>query len=233
MRVALISDIHGNLAGLKAVLAQIEKIGGVDGLYALGDLVGMGAATDEILDMLIEHRAHLIRGNWEVLLFDIGSHVHKTTDSAAARQAAEWTYAHLSSASRDQLQGLPIQETIEIGQHHKLFLCHAAPNDPWIWSCEPKTPAATLREVYGALDADVIAYGHYHCHHVLPLDGKLLLNVASVGLRRDGLSALTIVDVTGQLSIRQFQVPYDTDAERQLARGWMGRSRRTFRRHLQ
>lgn len=111
---------------------------------------------------------------------------------------------------------LPIQETVEIAPNNKLFLCHAAPNDTWPWTCQPDTPTPKLREVYGTLDAKIIAYGHYHQHHVLALDGKLLLNVASVGLREDGLSGLTILEFNGHLSIQQLQVPYDTAEEKRL-----------------
>jgi predicted phosphodiesterase len=197
----------------------MHKMGGVDALYALGDLVGVGAATDEVLDLLIQNDAHMLRGNWEELLFDIESHVHKTTDPEPVRRAATWAYAHLSSAYRDLLQRLPIQETVEIAPNCKLFLCHAAPNDTWPWTCQPDTPTSKLREVYGALDAEIVAYGHYHQHHALALDGKLLLNVASVGLRKDGLSALTILEFDGHLRIQQLQVPYDTAEEERLKEG--------------
>jgi predicted phosphodiesterase len=216
VRLALISDIHGNITGLKAVLAQIRKMGGVDALYVLGDLVGLGPATDEVLDLLIQNHAHMLRGNWEELLFDIESHVHKTADPELVRRAATWAYAHLSGSYRDLLQRLPIQETLEIAPNYRLFMCHAAPNDTWPWTCQPNTPTPILREVYGALDAKIVAYGHYHQHHVLALDGKLLLNVASVGLREDGLSGLTIVEYNGHLSIQQLQVPYDTAEEVRL-----------------
>jgi predicted phosphodiesterase len=216
LRLALISDIHGNITGLKAVLAQIQKMGGADALYVLGDLIGLGAATDEVLDLLVQNRAYMLRGNWEELLFDIESHVLKTTNPELVRRAATWAYAHLSSTHRDLLQRLPIQETVEIAPNSKLFLCHAAPNDTWPWTCQPDTPTPKLREVYGTLDAKIIAYGHYHQHHVLALDGKLLLNVASVGLREDGLSGLTILEFNGHLSIQQLQVPYDTAEEKRL-----------------
>lgn len=155
MRLALISDIHGNITGLKAVFGHIQKIGGVDALYALGDLVGFGVAADEVLDLL---------------------------------------------------QHLPIRETVEIAPDVKLFLCHAAPNDTWASTCQADIPTPRLREVYGTLDAQIIAYGHYRRHHVLALDGKLLLCVKSVGLREDGLSALTILGCNGHLSIQQLQV---------------------------
>jgi predicted phosphodiesterase len=216
LRLALISDIHGNITGLKAVLAQIQKMGGVDALYVLGDLVGLGAATDEVLDLLIQNHARMLRGNWEELLFDVESHVHKTTNPDLVRRAATWAYAHLSSTYRDVLQRLPVQETVEIAPNLNLFLCHAAPNDTWSRTCQPDTPTPKLRKVYGTLDAKVIAYGHYHQHHVLALDEKLLLSVGSVGLREDGLSGLTILEFNGHLSIQQLQVPYDTAEEKRL-----------------
>ncbi|MBN1317371.1 MAG: metallophosphoesterase family protein [Anaerolineales bacterium] len=216
MRLALFSDIHGNSTGLRAVLAQIQKMGGVDAIYALGDHVGLGAATDEIFDLLLQNQAHMLRGNWEELIFDIESHVSKTTNHELVRRAAAWTYAHLSGPYWDLLKGLPIHETVEIAPEIKLFACHAAPNDTWPWTCQPDIPTPKLRQVYGALDAQIIAYGHYHRHHVLALDGKLLLNVASVGLREDGLSGLTILDYDGHLSIQQLQVPYDVAEEKRL-----------------
>ena len=221
MRLALISDIHGNITGLKAVLAQVRKMGGADALYALGDHIGFGAATDEVLDLLIENQAHMLRGNWEELLFDIESHVHKTTDPDLVRRAAAWAYERLSPPHRDLLRGLPIRETLEIAPNHKILLCHATPDDPWPWTCQADTPTPKLRAVYGAVDAGIIAYGHYHRHHLLALDDKLLLNVASVGLREDGLSALTMLEYKGHLSIQQLQVPYDTAEEKRLrdARG--------------
>ena len=63
MRLALISDIHGNITGLKAVLAQMRKMGGADALYVLGDLLGLGPATDEVVDLLIQSHAHMLRGD--------------------------------------------------------------------------------------------------------------------------------------------------------------------------
>ncbi len=219
MRVALISDIHGNITGLKAVLTRMRKIGGVDAFYALGDLVGGGSATDQVLELLNQNGAHLIRGNWEELIFGAESHIPKTINPERVQRAvtaATWAYAHLSSAGRDLIQRLPIQETVEIAPNIKLFLCHAAPNDPWSLTCQPDIPTATLREVYNAIDAKIIAYGHHHRHQVLAFDDKLLVNVASVGLREDGLSGLTILEYNGHLSIQQLQVPYDMAEEKRL-----------------
>jgi predicted phosphodiesterase len=63
MRYALFSDIHGNLTGLKAVLAAIPVLGGADILIAAGDHLWGESATDEILDLLAAHHVHMVRGD--------------------------------------------------------------------------------------------------------------------------------------------------------------------------
>ena len=71
-----------------------------------------------------------------------------------------------------------------------------------------------LRSEYAAYDADIIVNGHAHKHHVIPLDGKLLVNVASVGLVTDDFSSFTIIEsVYDNLVVRQFTVPYDNQQE--------------------
>lgn len=207
MRLALISDIHGNLSGLKTAFAHLEELGGFDALFVLGD-IRRNAGTAEILDLLLDNNAHLIRGNAEEALFGANTDVDNTSDALRVRQNIEWCLANLSPAHLNLLRGLPIQETFEIAPHHKIFLCHAAPNDVRSRTCQPDTPTATLRQVYGSLDAEVVVYGHYHAHHVIALDGKLLINVAGVGIG-DGLSAFTLLEYDDRWIIQQYQIPYD------------------------
>ena len=65
MRIALFSDIHGNTPGLRAVLAHLDAEGGADQIFALGDMLGGGPGADEIIELLLERSAHMIRGNHE------------------------------------------------------------------------------------------------------------------------------------------------------------------------
>ena len=206
MRLALISDIHGNSAGLEAALTHLAKLG-FDALYVLGDIRG-GIGTDKVLDLLVHNHAHLIRGNAEEALFEVEAVADQTTDPARVRRNLEWCHTNLSAAHLDLLRDLPVQETIEVTPHHKIFLCHAAPNNVWSRTCEPTTPTATLRQVYGPLEAEVVVHGHYHGHHIIALDGKLLINVAGVGIG-NGLSAITLLEYDGRWIAQQCQIPYD------------------------
>jgi predicted phosphodiesterase len=134
-----------------------------------------------------------------------------------AERTTAWIQRQLSASYWALLSGLPVSETIVVGDGYRLFVCHADPNDTWAKMCAPAAPQHKLQTAFGGLDADIVAYGHYHSHHVMRLDSKILANVASVGVRSDGLSAYTLVEnINGQLVIQQFQVPYDTAEETRL-----------------
>jgi predicted phosphodiesterase len=207
MRLVLLSDIHGNISGLKAVFAYLRKLGGFDALFALGDIRGV-AGTEQVLDLLIQNNAHMLRGNAEDVLSDPETYAGQTSDPPVARRRVEWCYTNLPNAYLNLLKGLPVQETVEIAPHCKVFLCHAAPGNVWSRTCEPGTPTAILRETYGSLDAGVVAYGHFHGHHVISLDGKLLINVAGVGIG-DNLAAFTLLEYDDRWIVQQYQIPCD------------------------
>jgi predicted phosphodiesterase len=71
MRVALFSDLHGNIVGLQAVLARIDQLGGADVIFALGDFLAVGPGGDDLLDMLIARQVRMIRGNWDEIFIDL------------------------------------------------------------------------------------------------------------------------------------------------------------------
>jgi len=215
MRIALFSDIHGNITGLRAVIAQLDQLGGVDVVFCAGDFVGGGAGTDEIFDLLIEKKTRMVRGNHDELF--LNAEIYKQGRSSNWIEQMEWAYDHLSKPYHDLIQSLPLTEELEVAPNRKLFVCHAAPTDPWAWVCAADTPTQSLQSTFGKIDAEVIARGHFHEHHVLWLDAKLLLNVASVGLRSDGLSAFTLLEfLDGRWNVHQQLVPYDVKEEERL-----------------
>jgi predicted phosphodiesterase len=219
VKIGLFSDIHGNVSGLKAVLAALDAAGGVHQFVAIGDLLGGGPGAEDLLDLLTERHACMLRGNNEEVALHPETTLQRVPEryKLYMRDTVEWLRANLSQPYWSLLSSLPLAATIEVAPERKLLVCHATPRSCWEPVCSPNTPVASLRSAYGHLDADVVAYGHWHGNHVLSLDGKLLLNVASVGLRHDGLSAFTVVDYADEhWIIQQYQVPYDTKEEARL-----------------
>jgi predicted phosphodiesterase len=103
MRVAVIADVHANLAALEAVLARIEACG-AERLVCLGDVVGYNADPAACVD-LVRRRAHtVVAGNHDV---DVARGTAAAGTHGQARQVQDWTRTRLDSADLDWLGGLP------------------------------------------------------------------------------------------------------------------------------
>ncbi len=228
MKVALFSDIHGNLSGLKAVLAALDRLGGADLTFAAGDLVGGGPGTDEVIDLLIARGVRMVRGDSDTddkLLDRLRAATSPQEPSRyPARYHASyyeamlaWMRANLSEGGRAFLAALPLSETVEAAPGRGLFVCHASPRDVGDRVCAAQTTAAVLRAAYGSVLADVIAFGHAHTPYVRLFDGKLMVNVASVAFRPDATSVLTLVTYDDeQWVVEQHAVAYDAAEEARL-----------------
>lgn len=212
MRVALFSDIHGNSVGLHAILTHLAQQGGADYYYVLGDILAPGPGAEDIIEALDQIDAQLLRGNWDELFGDPDSHIARLPPSF---QEVSWRYyrwicEHLSAASLQRLATLPMYRELVLPSGATLYMCHAAPQDTSSPTCTAHVAPQLLRTTYGTLDASIIAYGHYHAHHTIQLDEKLLLNVASVGMTKRKPSAYTLLTLTDEsVVVQQFQVPYD------------------------
>jgi predicted phosphodiesterase len=217
MKIALFSDIHGNLPGMHAVFDAIEHLGGADLYLALGDMIGGGPGTEDLLDLLLEKRVRMVQGNYEAMALDLETslpHIPKKFHPWASA-TVDWLHEKISSAYWELLANLPYLEEIHSEIDQKIMACHALPGNPWARVCAARAP----KHDFLALDAEVIAYGHYHEHHLLNFNGKILINVASVGMRKDGLSAFTLLEsASDRWIIQQHLTPYDTAEEARLTR---------------
>jgi diadenosine tetraphosphatase ApaH/serine/threonine PP2A family protein phosphatase len=149
-RVAVCSDVHGNLPAFKAVLDDIRSVG-VDQIWNLGDLVGYGAQPDECVALAKEECDLCLIGNHDLVVID----KLKVDDfSSNAATAALWTRDHIQDETRKFLADLsPKDET------HDLKLYHASPRDPvWEYVLSVGLAEACIEAMPGRL----AAVGHSH-----------------------------------------------------------------------
>jgi len=178
MRIAAISDIHGNLGALDAVLADIADRG-ADVIVNLGDILSGPLEPAETADLLMSLGLPTIRGNHERQL--LGGDVEKMGKSDR----------HAHGALRPEhfawIAALPA--TLSLSDD--VFLCHGTPADDLVYFLEEvdetgshRASEAKVAERAGAIPASLILCGHSHLPRATRLaDGRTIVNAGSVGLQ--------------------------------------------------
>jgi predicted phosphodiesterase len=204
MRLALFSDVHGSISGLRAVLAAVDRLGEFDAVVCAGDVVGW-PGTSDLFDLLSSRGVRLVRGNGEDLYLDFAAETRGKNEQflAPMRIRNEWLKTHYPQELRPAIVALPLTLTIEAAPGRRVLVCHSTPSSTTSNACRLNAPPEELRAAYKAVEADVVVHGHAHQHVVrwLPRgesrDPLLLVGVGSVGARADGLSAFTVLELAG------------------------------------
>ena len=179
MRIAVISDIHGNRQAFEAVEADIAQLG-VDATINLGDLVSGPVDPVGTLDLLMERALPTIIGNHDRYLMERPAEKLDRVDSFVAGK--------LKKKHFDYLRSLP--KTSEIAG--EVFMCHGSPSsdiEPWLdnwWTGRSTTmpdEASVFAKAEG-VDFPVLLCGHTHIARIVRLrDGRLIVNPGSVGIQ--------------------------------------------------
>ena len=203
MRYAFIAELHGNLPVLEAVLQDLQHTG-VDGIFALGDLVMRAPYPRQTLELLLAAGCTCLRGNVDGYLFQYedklkrGENPHPRFDRMNA-----WTFEHLGPRGMDALRALPEQFTLQADGAPPVRLVHGSPaadNQTIVPDEQPETlrafqQAALVRQNFtppalsswfNAIPERVLACGHSHMPWVRRQDGLLAFNPGSAGVSTNG-----------------------------------------------
>ena len=194
MRIAIVSDIHGNRQAFEAVLEAIAGSGASE-LWCLGDLVGYGADPDACVDLAREHASVCLAGNHDL---GVRGTIPLEQFSRGAALAATWTRETIRADTLEYLQTLEPQNLDQA-----VALYHASPRDP-VWEYVLSPLQAELCMDVAAQRTSLIGHSHvalYFCRlaggtatgetrgdrEALDVgDGEWLINPGSVGQPRDG-----------------------------------------------
>jgi predicted phosphodiesterase len=179
MRIGLISDIHGNLVALEAVLADIDQAG-VDQIICLGDVAALGPQPCEVAARLRTLGCACIMGNHdlEVLNPDL---VHQDAGlSPWEVELVEWCVGQLSEADVDYLRSFrPLME-MPLAADGSLLCFHGSPRSH-LEKLLATTPTAELDEMLAGHAATVMAGGHTHVQMLRQHKGLMVVNPGSIG----------------------------------------------------
>lgn len=229
MRIAVISDIHGNLTAFEAVLADL-RVTAPDLIFHGGDLSDAGSSPVEIIDQIRDLGWEGVAGNTDEMLFAPESIENFASQSPAppaiwdaAREMAAFTRSALGEARLAWLRGLP-----RIQVHGPMVLVHATPESCWT---SPGSDAsdAELEAAYSPLGCPTAVYGHIHSSYIRKVSKFTVANSGSVSLSYDGdaRASYLLLDDAGP-SIRRVEYDVEREIKALSASGqphadWLGR----------
>jgi len=224
-RLVALSDIHGNLPALEAVLDDVQTQSAPDAIWVLGDLAAFCPWPVETLARLRElPNVAFLQGNTDRYLVtgrrpDLRVQSPEDWSKAPARLAERdanfrWTVERLSYADYEFLHTLPSTLEMDIPGYGRVVAVHAAPADDEAVILSD-TPDDQVRVHLSGLDARLLLYGHTHRPLDRTVDGVRLVNGGSVGLPLDGdpRAAYALLEFESErcaVAIRR--VAYDVEA---------------------
>lgn len=192
MRYGLISDIHGNLEALEAVMKELDKLD-VDEVLCLGDVIGYGPDPEKCLEVVRERAKIILAGNHDHAPLGL---VDISYFNSYAKRAVEWTAVQLSEASRRFLESRPLKHVLD-----NFTIVHATPANPAAWEYILSVDDAI--ENFPFVTGRCCFIGHSHVPVVivrevdervrvlratnltLEDDSRYIINIGSVGQPRD------------------------------------------------
>jgi diadenosine tetraphosphatase ApaH/serine/threonine PP2A family protein phosphatase len=222
MKIAVLSDIHGNMDAFEKVIEDIERCR-PDAVYSLGDNIGYGPEPERVIQTLIRLHIPSVLGNHELAAKEPG---FLAWFNPAARKSLTMTFDMLSAGSLDFIRGLPTHLIVP-----PLRFVHGFPPDSstlYTFQVEPRIKRQVLRE----LPERICFVGHTHSLEITAFDGnalmdvafqeglnnlqpdhKHLINIGSVGQPRDGdTRAKYVIWDSAQNTLDIRCVPYDARA---------------------
>ena len=236
MKIAIISDIHGNLEALKATLKDIEKRK-VDKIICLGDIIAKGVHPKECIELIREKCEIVLQGNCDLYFSTEHNDINEMPEQEQKR--IKWNQSLIDDKDRKYLLNLPFSHEFYMsGSLVRLF--HATPsvNNKAILNVDRIETKYQMflpsKNTKSQKKADVVIYGHIHHPYMDKIYNKTIINVGSVGNPFDVIrnknkdsnvlettkSNYLIIEgeygskeYTSEISFQFIKVPYNIDKE--------------------
>jgi putative phosphoesterase len=216
-RIAIFSDLHGNVAAGEAVLAAIDAET-PDAVYCLGDLVGYGAFPNETTELIRDRNIPTIMGNYDDGVGfdrdDCGCAYKDKNEEARGQQSLFWSRRVTTEENKAYLRSLVPEIRFE-AEGKRFRLVHGSPRRMNEYLFEDRD-SRTLERIAQVADCDVLVFGHTHRPWVREIKHVLFVNDGCVGKPKDGdpraAWALLTVFSNKPVEVEIRRVPYDLAA---------------------
>lgn len=221
MKLAIITDIHGNEAALSAVLEELDGRGDIEEIWCLGDMIAMGPDSNEVLDLLFgRHDVKMITGNHDEAILSLIAGEGHPESYKHTREHHEWIAERLHPEHVARLAQLPrvlekeVNGTRILGIHYHIEEhkreAHIQ-DEPFYTILEPTLE--NMETMFGEYPADIICFGHNHPEHFFTANGKTFVNPGALGVSKGNTATYAVIDFfENEATVSIHQATYDKAA---------------------
>ena len=204
MRVAIISDLHGNTFALEAILEDVTEQN-VDQIVIAGDSVNIHPNSKTCWDMVLDLGCVVLQGNHEQYMYRVGTPDASSEWNEPRFQMIRYFHAQFSSSDLEEMRALPLTYHLP-----DLLICHATPRDTFK-TLTPQTPKLELEDLFSGTHEPFIVRGHNHNWFSLQWNGRNLWSIDAAGLPLSGniQAAYAILTRHNTWQLEQRFVSYD------------------------
>lgn len=195
-RVAILSDVHGNSSALDAALNEIDTREHVERIYCLGDIIGLGPYSNEVLSMLFSREdVTMILGNHDHAILSL-IHGEPYTGDLYEREHHKWLAERLDPVLAAALSDIPNEATERYGNLKFRFIHYHSNRSGDFLPVDWNPSACKLEKIYKNEAADVICYGHHHSESVIETPRRLYVNPGSLGCSADRVAKYAVLQIS-------------------------------------
>lgn len=216
-RIAIVSDIHGNIYALDAVLKDIKEKA-IDFIYCLGDMIGIGPCSNEVLEALFEmDNIQMITGNHDESILAVIHNEPYPKSRVNVIPHHEWIANRLKKEFTDELSKLPRQinktlygQTLQFIHYPMNPSSYNKPisEDPFDQIGTPSVE--NFSDLKGLETTDLVCFGHDHNHHLFTCNNTTFYNTGSLGYHSKAVARYGIIEIDQNgYTIFQQNVSYD------------------------
>lgn len=196
MKIGIISDIHSNIYGLQAVLAEMTDVAEI---ICAGDVTGYYTFPNEVIELLVEKKVHFIKGNFDQFIID------GTATDSLIQESIDFTRSVITPTNLEILRNAPTQLDLIFGAK-RIKVFHSS---PWRTDEYINSDFADF-DKFDSIDSDLIVLGHTHRPMIKEVGNKKIINPGSCGQPRDfDLRASFAIYETETGAVEIFRVEYD------------------------
>lgn len=218
MKFAVIADVHGNASALKAVLSELDNHSNIERIYCVGDMIGIGPDTNEVLEILFARQdVSMITGNHDEAILSLAKGEEHPRNHAHVKVHHQWIADQMDKKYIPKLEDLPRTINQMIEGKSVLFIHYHMHKEKWK---APISQSPFSRIVEPSLEnicnlfkdrsEHLICFGHHHPTHFFQNNETIYLNPGSLGCHTKPIARYSIVSIDdGQFSVSLKEVSYE------------------------